>query len=274
MNAEITQQPTMSEVKVDEDRVVGRVRDRDLKVDVFRPACLTGLVPGILFLPGGSWFTANRAGLKDRFGVPLAEKGYVCVAGEYRVAAEAPWPAQIQDVNSTIRWMRANSSEWGIDPSAIMVAGKSAGGHLALLAAATTGVAEFEGDVGNGGVSSEVCAAVGVSPVVDISWAVGREDLAPVLGENPSPEAIRAASPLENVQEDNPPTLLIHGTSDSRVHHSMTVSMYQRLEQAGIPADLHLYAGQDHSFDADPRFSQAIVEAIDLFISRFVSIKD
>ena len=54
----------------------------------------------------------------------------------------------------------------------------------------------------------------------------------------------------------------------------MTVSMYQKLEQAGVPADLHLYAAQDHSFDADPRFTQAIVEAIDLFISRFVSIKD
>ena len=88
----------MSEVKVDEDIKIGRVGDRHLMVDVFRPSHACGLIPGILFLPGGSWFTANRVGLKDRFGIPLAEEGYVCVVGEYRVASEAPWPAQIQDV--------------------------------------------------------------------------------------------------------------------------------------------------------------------------------
>ena len=264
----------MSEVKLDEDIAVGRAGDRNLMVDVFRPARPSGLVPGILFLPGGSWFTANRSNIKDRFGVPLAEKGYVCVVGEYRVASEAPWPAQIQDVKTTIRWMRANSSKWGINPSEIVAAGKSAGGHLALLAAATRGVREFEGNVGNVGVGSEVCAVVGVAPVVDMSWAVGRDDLAPVLGKDPTPETIRSASPLENVKMDNPPTLLIHGTSDNRVHHSMTISMHQKLEQAGVPVDLHLYAGQDHSFESDPKFTQAIVEAIDLFLSRFVRIKD
>jgi len=270
----VVQQPNMSEVKIDEDIVVARAGDRNLMVDVFRPARPSGLVPGILFLPGGSWFTANRSSIKDRFGVPLAEKGYVCVVGEYRVASEAPWPAQIQDVKTIIRWMRANSSKWGINPSEIVAAGKSAGGHLALLAAATQGVREFEGNVGNVGVSSEVCAVVGVAPVVDISWAVGRDDLAPLLGKDPTPEMIMSASPIENVQRDNPPTLLIQGTSDNRVHHSMTVSMYQKLEQAGVPVDLHLYAGQDHSFESDPKFIQAIVGAIDLFLSRFLRIKD
>ena len=54
----------------------------------------------------------------------------------------------------------------------------------------------------------------------------------------------------------------------------MTVSMYQKLEQAGVPSDLHLYAGQDHSFDADITFAQSIVREIDLFIYRFVLIKE
>ncbi|NQW24295.1 MAG: alpha/beta hydrolase [SAR202 cluster bacterium] len=261
----------MSDIRVEENVVVGQAGDRELQVDVFRPAQLSGPVPGILFLPGGSWLTANRSGIKDRFGIPLARLGYVCVAGEYRVTAESPWPAQIQDVKTIIRWMRANSSELDIDPSAIVVAGKSAGGHLALLAAGTMGVAEFEGDGGNSGVSSEVAATVGVAAVSDISQVIGREDLAPLLGDNPSPELVQSASPVGNVGKDYPPTLLIHGTSDSRVHHSMTMQMYQALENAGIPVDLQLYAGQDHSFDADPQFSRAIVAAIGLFISRHVT---
>ena len=152
----------MSEVKVDQDIKIGRVGDRHLTVDVFRPSHACGLIPGILFLPGGSWFTASRVGLKDRFGIPLAEEGYVCVVGEYRVASEAPWPAQIQDVKSTIRWMRANSVALGVDHSKIVVAGKSAGGHLALMAGLATDVAEFEDGVGGSDVSSGVSAAVGI----------------------------------------------------------------------------------------------------------------
>ena len=170
--------------------------------------------------------------------------------------------------------MRANSVALGVDHSKIVVAGNSAGGHLALMAGLATDVAEFEDCVGGSDVSSGVSAAVGISPVLDMSWAVGRKDLASFLGTAPSPEMIKSASPVEYVRGNNPPTLLIHGTSDSRVHHSMTVNMYQKLEQAGVPADLHLYAGQDHSFDADLGFAQSIVREIDLFISRFVLIKE
>ena len=87
------------------------------------------------------------------------------VGAEYRVMSEAPWPAQIQDVKANIRWMRANHEMLGIDPSLIVVAGKSAGGHLALLAAGTPDAPEFEGDGGNSGISSEVTAVIGSSPV-------------------------------------------------------------------------------------------------------------
>ena len=263
----------MSEVKVDDDVKIGQVGDLHLMVDVFRPSYASGLTPAILFLPGGSWFTANRAGIKDRFGISLAEEGYVCVVGEYRVASEALWPAQIQDVKSTIRWMRANSLELGVDHSKIVVVGKSAGGHLALMAGLATDVAEFELGVGDRDVSSGVAASVGIAPVLDMFWAVGRKDLAPFRGTAPSTELIKSASPVEYVRGDSPPILLIHGTSDSRVHHSMTVNMYQELEKAGVPSDLRLYAGQDHSFDADITFAQSIVREIDLFISRFVLIK-
>jgi acetyl esterase/lipase len=78
----------------------------------------------------------------------MAERGYVCVTGEYRVMDEAPWPAQIQDVKATIRWMRANNDSLGIDPAAIVVGGKSAGGHLALLAAGTKATTRLRATAG------------------------------------------------------------------------------------------------------------------------------
>ncbi|MGH8059617.1 MAG: alpha/beta hydrolase fold domain-containing protein, partial [Candidatus Entotheonellia bacterium] len=248
----------MSNVTLEEHVVMHTIGGRALTVDICRPANPQGPVPGLLFLPGGGWQTANRAPLMERYGVRMAQHGLVCVTGEYRVMDEAPWPAQIQDVKAQIRWMRAQSERLGIDPAAIVVGGKSAGGHLALLAAGTRGVDAFEGDSGNTGVSSEVAAVIGVAPVSDVTEWARRPALARLFGENPSAETVRAASPVTYANGDYPPTLFVHGTSDTRVPHGMTMRMYQALEQAGVPVDLYLLAGQDHFFDQEPQFSAAV----------------
>jgi acetyl esterase/lipase len=200
------QEGVMTNVSSEENVVIYTVASRALTVDIFRPVDTQGLVPGLLFLPGGGWQTANRAPLKERYGIRMAQRGYVCVTGEYRVMDEAPWPAQIQDVKATIRWMRANSERLGIDPAAIVVGGKSAGGHLALLAAGTRGVNAFEGDGGNSTVSSEVAAVVGVAPVADLTEFARRPAMARLFGANPAVEVIKAASPLTYANKEYPPT--------------------------------------------------------------------
>jgi acetyl esterase/lipase len=263
----------MTQVRIEENVVVHDVGGRELKVDIFRPESPAGPVQGLLFFPGGGWQTANRAALKERYGVRMAERGYVCVAGEYRVMDEAPWPAQIQDVKATIRWMRANSESFGIDPAAIVVGGKSAGGHLALLAAGTRGLDEFEGDSGHTNVSSEVAGVIGVAPVADLTEWARRPTMAKLFGEDPAVEIVKAASPIAHVTGDYPPTLLVHGTSDARVPHAMTMRMVQALEQAGVPVDLHLYAGQDHFFDQEPQFCDTIADAMAFFIARYVPVR-
>ena len=118
----------MPKVTVEENVVVPSTDGYELRVDVSRPANSSGSAPALLFLPGGGWVSANREPLKERYGIPMAERGYVCVTGEYRVLEQAIWPAAIQDVKSILRWMRANSDSLGIDPEQIAVGGKSAGG--------------------------------------------------------------------------------------------------------------------------------------------------
>ena len=76
---------------------------------------------------------------------------------------------------------------------------------------------------------------------------------------------------MRRVSASYPPTLLIHGTSDTRVPHSLTVGMYQALEDAGVPVDLMLIAGQDHGFDSESQFSNTIADAIARLISRYVA---
>ena len=203
----------------------------------------------------------------------MAKHGYGCVTGEYRVMDEAPWPAQIQDVKATIRWMRSNCERLGIDPTAIVVGGKSAGGHLALLAAGTRSVGAFEGDGGHSTVSSEVVAVIGVAPVADLTEFARRPSMARLFGDNPAAEIVKAASPITYANNDYTPTLFIHGTADDRVPHTMTMRMYQALEQAGVPVDLHLYAGQDHFFDQELQFSAAVADAMACFIARYVPVQ-
>jgi acetyl esterase/lipase len=263
----------MTKVRIEEDVVVHDVGGRELKVDIFQPESPAGSVQGLLFLPGGGWQTANRAPLRERYGVRMAERGYVCVAGEYRVMDEAPWPAQIQDVKATIRWMRANCERLGIDPAAIVIGGKSAGGHLALLAAGTRGFDEFEGHSDHPTVSSEVAGVIGVAPVADLTEWARRPSMAKLFGENPAAAVVKAASPIAHVNGDYPPTLLVHGTADTRVPHAMTMRMVQALEQAGVPVDLHLYAGQDHFFDQEAPFCDAIADAMAFFIARYVPVR-
>ena len=247
-------------VQIENDILIASVDGKDLYADICHPINKSNLVPAIIFFPGGSWFTANRANLKERFAIPLAKRGYVCITGEYRVTEEASWPAQILDVQKYILWTRCNSNKLNINSSKIAVAGKSAGGHLALLAAG------FSGNPDNATVN----AVIGISAVSDLGEVIGRSDLAPVLGDNPTVEKIDSANPIKTVTSRYPPTILFHGTSDDRVHHSMTLRMYDKLESNGVPADLNLYAGQNHSFDSDPLFTETICDSIDLFLSRYL----
>ncbi len=101
----------MADVIVEENVVVPSTDGYELRVDVARPADSSGPAPALLFLPGGGWVTANRELLKGRYGIPMAERGYVCVTGEYRVLEQAIWPAAIQDVKSILRWMRATAGQ-------------------------------------------------------------------------------------------------------------------------------------------------------------------
>jgi dipeptidyl aminopeptidase/acylaminoacyl peptidase len=118
-----------------------------------------------------------------------------------------------------------------------------------------------------------VAAVIGVAPVADFTEWARRPTMAKLFGANPSAEVVRMASPIAHVKGDYPPTLLVHGTADTRVPHAMTVRMYQALEQAGVAVDLHLFAGQDHFFDQESQFCEAIAEAMAFFIARYVPVR-
>jgi acetyl esterase/lipase len=174
-------------------------------------------------------------------------------------------------VKAGLRYVRANSTALGVDPAKIIVAGHSAGAHLALLLAATPNLLELEGDGGNKGVGTEAAACVAFYAPTKLFGNHPPNRYAPGLFEPNASEAIgRQASPIEYVRADFPPTLLIHGNRDQVVQPQASLSMYSALIDAGAAAELHMYDGVPHGFDASREYFRQCVDVIQLFLSRHV----
>jgi acetyl esterase/lipase len=257
-------------IGIEEGVVFGHGGGRDLRCDVYTPAGASN-APAVLVLYGGGWRMGERGRVREAC-LSLARRGFVAVAGEYRLTPESPWPAQIHDVKAAIRWMRANAARLRINPNKIAAEGHSAGAHLALLAAGTPGLAEFEGHGGNAGVSTALAAVVGIYPPVvfqagnaHISGSVPANAL---MGAAASEELARAASPISYVSANFPPAFLLHGTTDKVVPPSASLRMYEALSAAGAHVEMHMYAGLPHGFARVPSLQDDIQAEIGSFLDR------
>lgn len=260
-------------VSLEEGVVYGSGGGRELRCDIYRPpagARQTGAA--VLLVHGGSWRGGDRTQLR-RYGWRLGRAGYVGVAIEYRLIPETWFPGFLHDVKAAIRWTRSHSGDLGIDPERIGIHGNSAGGHLALLAAGTPNVGDLEGDGGNAGVGTEVAACSSVyGPSV---FHLG----APQRGSRPADRVIKnpdslqtaRAGPVSWVTPAFPPSCLIHGTADELVPVAATELMYEALRAAEVPAELHLYPGQPHGFDAQPDFARQNGNIISFFYDRYLA---
>ncbi len=265
-------EPQAGRVTVEYDVVFGRGGDRDLKCNVYVPPQAGTARPAVLLVHGGAWVSGDRSQLQG-YGILLGRIGYVCVATEYRLAGEAKWPAQIHDVKAALRWMRANAGRLGIDPNKISVEGNSAGAHLSLMVAGTPNVSEFEGEGGNGGVSTDVAACVsfyGPALLYTPRRALP-EQLNFLFGVGYTDDAARAASPITYAGTAFPPTLLITGNKDELVPDEASFRMYRALIDAGAKAELHVYSEAPHAFDATREFGRQTAEIMALFLDRYVT---
>lgn len=263
-------------MSISEDVVYGTAGagGRDLRCDVYTPPGVEAgaAAPCVILVHGGSWRSGDRTQLRG-YGILLGRAGYVCVAPEYRLLGEAPWPAQIHDVKAAIRWVRATASELGVDPARIAIEGNSAGAHLALVAAGTADHPDLEGEGGHAGVSTAVAAVAAIYPptlFVDASTPHSNGALPLIALAEGDAEAAKLASPVHHVTAEFPPTLLVHGTDDTTVPVSASMRMYEELVAAGVPVDLHLYAEQPHAFDAQPSFGRQVAAEMLLFLDRYV----
>jgi acetyl esterase/lipase len=265
------QAPDIGDLRAETDIVFGKGGDMDLLLDVYHPP--EGVTPkrmAIIHLFGGGFFVGSKnAGYIINDSRALGQRGYTNISANYRLQSEGPWPAQIHDTKAAIRWVRANAGDLGIDADKIAVAGYSAGGMLSLLAGATNGMAEFEGDGGNAGVSSDVQAAIGVYPLASAQTARGL--FSQDLSEQALADAMRAASPTTYIGENHAPTIFIHGTADTTVPLSSSIDYFNQLNEAGVPSALTAIQGAAHAFDNSALDAvEVMAQSIDLFLDRLI----
>jgi acetyl esterase/lipase len=262
------QAPAAPAANVEPDVVYGKGADTDLHLDIYKPTGSANKRMAIVHFHGGGFTGGNKNGLAARLQT-MSARGYVNVAAQYRLAANgaARWPAQIEDVKAAIRWTRANASRLGIEPARIAVAGYSAGGHLALFAAATANRSEFEGKGGNAGVPTDVAACLAYYAVTGSSWEGFRRQFP--MPEGSSEDAWRAATPGTYIKSF-PPTVLFHGLADVTVPPESSVDFLKMLRDANVPSELHTFAGVPHEFAGIPEFADATAQLADFFLERHV----
>jgi acetyl esterase/lipase len=213
--------------------VYGQPGGEALSLDLYRGIGDTRRNPCIVTIHGGSWQNGSRVDLPElnRY---LAAQGYTVAAVDYRMAPRWRFPAAVDDIQAAVAYLKANADTLGIDPDQFVLLGRSAGGHLALVAGYAPLDPAIKGVVSLYGPTD---LAYGydhpANPAVSDSRAVQEA----FLGGNPTTAAAAytAASPVNLVGPATPPTLLIHGGRDDLVHAVQSERLAARLHAASRP---------------------------------------
>ncbi len=245
---------------------------RPLRLDLYKPRQVpegNGL-PLVVYVHGGGWqsgHTRHSGAFANWPGVlaSLAARGYVVASIEYRLSSEARFPAAIQDVKTSIRWLRSRSADFGIDRTRAVIWGGSAGGQLAALAATSCGndalAPSFATDPKSPAAAESDCVQglvawygvfdfATVPPLTGNQTSSAESPVSRYLGCQPATCAatVALASPVTHIDTRTPPTLLIHGELDKVVPVAQSRAFHAVLLSRKLSSGLMVIPGVDHSF--------------------------
>lgn len=203
-------------------------------------------IPLLIWIHGGGWMGGEKRIFNDfeRF----VFHGYAVLSIDYRFIQDAPFPAQLEDCKTAVRWARANAKEYGYNAEKVIVGGNSAGGHLAALLGLTNGEKQY--DIGQySDYSSDVQA------VVDLYGPADLRKLLP-LGEvidklvNGNEELAALASPICHEVKNAPDFLIVHGMKDDLVPIEQSRALKEKLCEAGVTVEYLEIPEGSHGFDS------------------------
>jgi acetyl esterase/lipase len=213
----------------------------------------------IVVCPGGGYGV-----LAAHEGKPVAEWlnhiGITAFVLKYRLGPKYHHPVMMQDVNRSIRTVRAKAVDWKIDPHRIGVLGFSAGGHLASTAVTHFDDGEADAEDPIDRVSSRPDFGVLIYPVITMTGPFVHEGSRKnLLGDAPSEELMDLLSNEKQVTEKTPPCFLVHTSTDEAVPFQNSLIFAEALQKHHVPVELHVFDHGRHGFGLggkDPVLSQ------------------
>lgn len=247
-------------------------------LDIYRPAGVDlENAPVLIQVHGGGWTIGDKSQQGLILMNRMAERGWICVAINYRLAPKNPFPAQIVDVKKAIAWVRENIAAYGGDPDYLVLTGGSAGGHLSALAAVTPNLAEYQ--PGFEDADTSVSACVPFYGVFDMAGLTGDKSavelrdlfLGPrVFKRNPASdlEPFRTASPLAHVGPGAPDFFVLHGVNDGLVSVRQARAFVAALrERSGAVVSYLELPSTQHAFEVFSSIrSQQVIRAVERWL--------
>jgi acetyl esterase/lipase len=250
--------PADEPFEVQKDVEYSNPDNQPLKLDLTTPKKIEGLAPAIIAIHGGGWSGGSKEFWDGICGF-FARRGYVAISVNYRFAPKYTFPAEVDDVKTAVRWLRANAKRLKIDPERIGAVGDSAGGHLSMMLGTTGEQPEFGADHEHPGISSRVQCVVDFYGPTDFPNAYGMSPAVDKLFRQFVNEDIKQsrrrhvlASPMYWVTPDSAPMLLIHGTKDPVVSFHQAEEMRDRLKDAAVEVEFMPIEGGGHGFGGAP----------------------
>jgi acetyl esterase len=216
-----------------------------------------GPFPAAILVHGGGFDQGSRStNVRPLFG-PLADAGFAWFSIDYRMAPEFHFTEAMEDVNTAIRWVKANAATYHVDASKIALIGESAGGLLVNYAGAhetpetrVAAVVDIYGPIDYGKLALErrdhperfnMKTIDGHAANGGGIHFFGVEQLdAAGLGK------LHALAPITGVHQGMPPFLCIHGTKDDQVSFEQSPAMCDAMHKVGAACELITVEGGGH----------------------------
>ena len=229
--------------------------------------------PLAIWVHGGAWKRGDKADFPTKninLAKALLSEGYALASINYRLSGEATFPAAIEDSTDATQFLLDNAKEYGIDPNRMVIMGRSAGGHLAMLTATQLTASEH---TRSAQTPKAVVSFFGLYDLLALeeqkssrSSSSRQSPEGLFLGDTPSavPELAKQASPVSFVTPNTPPVLLMHGGMDKQAPVQQSIDFAKVLDKNKVP---HKMIIEDKARHSDPIFdSKAYVDQVLAFL--------